>query len=287
MLALSILFIRRTYYRTHYRTYNNIQPITVLEYPDQASKIIWSVTPNNISISSSQIKNLIKTNKISADLAFRLIDIASQIRVKDIKLFTDFYQQLSNEFSYTPSPKCLRLATLLYYRGYHFPNFSPSMKEEEVLNIYSIDSPLYYIAWDKVDDLKSKFPDLDINKKIDNLSPLDCAIQYGSERCFNYLYYKGAYYSSDSQKYAVQGGNNNIFIQMIQDGKRFDNLINIALDYHNFYIATYLKLHFGQVPDSIADCFYYGNFDVASTLLSKGVDVDDRHIFFHLKSIIV
>ena len=139
MLALSILFIRRT----HYRTYNSIRPITVLEYPDQASKVIWSVTPKKFSISLSQIKDLIKTDKISVDMAFRLIDTASQIRVKDIKLFTDFYQQLSNEFSYTPCPECKRLANLLYYRGFRFPYFYPSMKEEEVLNIYPTDSPLY------------------------------------------------------------------------------------------------------------------------------------------------
>ncbi|EAX93972.1 hypothetical protein TVAG_429020 [Trichomonas vaginalis G3] len=154
------------------------------------------------------------------------------------------------------------------------------MKEEEILNIYPTDSPLFYIAWDKIDELKRKFPNLDVNKYIQPEYPLNCAIQYGSELCFNYLKNLGAEYNKTSEKYAVQGGNINIFMQMIEDGKLFANMINTALDYHNFEIADYLKSNFGQTPNSIAECMYFGNYNVASFLLSNGADINEVYIIF-------
>ncbi|EAX99567.1 hypothetical protein TVAG_104480 [Trichomonas vaginalis G3] len=161
-------------------------------------------------------------------------------------------------------------------------------EEEQILNLYSTESPLYYIAWYKVDDLKSKFPNLDIKEKIDyEITPLDCAIKYGSELCFNYLKNLGAQYTSESEKYAVQGGNKNIFMQMIEDGKSFDKMINTALDYRNYEIAEYLKSNFGQSPHSIAESMLFGNFDVASYLLSNGEDINEFSNLFLFIFIIV
>ncbi|KAI5491662.1 protein ubiquitination, partial [Trichomonas vaginalis G3] len=204
---------------------NDLKPIKVFEYPDQASKIIWGVNSNNIIQISSQIIELTTTHKISIQMALYLIDIFSQILVKEIKLFSELYQKISNTFSYIHEPKNKRLATLLHYKGIKFEKFEPEMKEEEIFNLYPTDSPLYYIAWDKVDDLKSKFPNLDINEKIDNIKPLNCAIKYGSELCFNYLKNLGAQYTDYSEECAVHGGNQNIFMQMIEDGKKFDNMV--------------------------------------------------------------
>ncbi|EAY16388.1 hypothetical protein TVAG_359970 [Trichomonas vaginalis G3] len=225
--------------------FSDLKPIKVFEYPDQASKIIWSVNSNNIIQISSQIIELITTHKISIQMALYLIDVFSQIRVKEMKLFSELYQKITNKFSCIIQPKNVKLTTLLHYKGFKFQNFYPPMKEEEILNLYSTESPLYYIAWDKVDDLKSKFPKLDINEKIDyEITPLDCSIKYGSELCFNYLKNLGAKYTDESEKYAVQGGNNNIFMQMIEEGKSFDNMINIALKYRHYEIAEYLKSNF-------------------------------------------
>ncbi|EAX97307.1 hypothetical protein TVAG_123570 [Trichomonas vaginalis G3] len=152
--------------------------------------------------------------------------------------------------------------------------------KEEILNLYSTETPLYYIQWDKVDDLKSKFPNLDIKKEINKITPLDCSIKYGSELCFNYFKNLGALYTNYSEKYAVQGGNSSIFMQMIEDGKSFDNMINTALDYRNYEIAEYLKSNFGQTFDSIAESMYFGNYDVASYLLSNGEDINKIYILF-------
>ncbi|EAY19673.1 hypothetical protein TVAG_432690 [Trichomonas vaginalis G3] len=154
------------------------------------------------------------------------------------------------------------------------------MKEEEILNLYSKESPLYYIAWDKVDDLKNKFPDLDINinKRINDITPLDCAIKYGLELCFNYLKNKGAWYSKNSDEYAAQSDNKNIFMRMIEDGKSFDNMISTALQFHNYEIAEYLQTNFGQSFDSIAESMYFGNYEIASYLFSNGADVNEIYI---------
>ncbi|EAY00408.1 hypothetical protein TVAG_114120 [Trichomonas vaginalis G3] len=261
--------------------YSDLKPIKVFEYPDQATKIIWVVNPNNILQISSQIIELITTYKITLQMALYLIDVISKIRVKNIKLFTELYKKILNEFSCIIKPENERLATLLYYKGFDFENFEPEMKEEEILNLYSTESPLYYIAWDKVNDLKSKFPNLDIIKKIDyQITSLDCAIKYGSELCFNYLKNLGAKYTKHSEEYAVQGGNNNIFMQMIEDGKSFDNMINTALDYRNYEIAEYLKSNFGQTFDSIAESMHFGNYDVASYLLSNGGKINKNYILF-------
>ncbi|EAY10808.1 hypothetical protein TVAG_258100 [Trichomonas vaginalis G3] len=268
--------------------YNELKPIKVFEYPDQASKIIWSVNSNNIIQISSQIVELITTHKMSIQMAFYLIDIFSQIRVKEIKLFSELYQKISNAFSCIYEPKNKRLATLLHYQGFKFQNFEPKMKEEEILNLYSTESPLYYIAWDKVNDLKIKFPNLDINQKINDITPLDYAIKYGSELCFIYLKNLGAKYTKDSEKFAVQGGNKEIFMQMIEDGESFDNMINIALDYRNYEIAEYLKSNFGQTPDSIAESMHFGNYDIASYLLSNGEDINKiYHLFLFIFIIIL
>ncbi|EAY02080.1 hypothetical protein TVAG_485150 [Trichomonas vaginalis G3] len=261
--------------------FRDIKPIEVFEYPNQASKIIWSVNSNNILQISSQIIEFITNNKISIQMSLRLIDGISLVRVKDIKILTELYQKILNEFSCIIKPNNEKLATLLHYKGFKFENFEPKMKEEEIMNLYSTESPLYYIAWDKVDDLKSKFPNLDINNVIDHkIIPLDCAIKYGSELCFNFFKNLGAEYTNESEKYAVQGGNENIFMQMIEDGKSFNNMISTALDYRNYEIAEYLKSNFAQTPDSIAESMYFVNYDVASYLLTNGEDINKCYILF-------
>ncbi|EAX92128.1 hypothetical protein TVAG_224900 [Trichomonas vaginalis G3] len=258
-----------------------LQPTEVFKYPDQASKTIWSVNSNNLLQVSSEIIDLIKNNKISVQLAFYLIDIFSTIRVKDIETFSEFYQKLSNEFSFIIKPKNDKLSSLLYYKGIKFENFEPKFTQEEILNLYSTDSPLYYISFDKVDDLKNKFPNLDLNHKInDEITPLDCSIKYGSELCFNYLKNMGADYTEKSAKFSVQGGNNNIFMQMIEDDESFDNMINTALNHHNYEIAEYLHSNFRQKPDSFTKSLYFGNYDVVSYLYSNGADFKEYYIFF-------
>ena len=119
------------------------------------------------------------------------------------------------------------------------------------------------------------------------MTPLDCAIKYGSELCFNYLRNMGTKYTGESSVFAVQGGNKNIFMQMIDDGQTFDKLINTALDYRRYEIAEYLKSNFGQIPNSIAECMYFGNFDIASYLLSNGSDINKFYNFFLFISFIV
>ncbi|EAX98807.1 hypothetical protein TVAG_479790 [Trichomonas vaginalis G3] len=260
--------------------YSDLKPIKVFEYLDQASKTIWGVNSNNILQISSQIIELITTHKIHFKSALYLIDIFSQIRFREIKLFSELYQEVSNRFPGIIKPENEKLAALLHYKGFKFENFEPEMKEEEILNLYSTESPLYYIAWDKIDDLKSKFPNLDINEEINYITPLDCAIKCGSELCFNYLKNLGAYYTKKSEEYAIQGGNKEIFMEMIEDGKSFDDMINTALDSHNYEIADYLKSNFGQTFDSIAESMHFGNYDVASYLLSNGEDINDIYNLF-------
>ncbi|EAX96488.1 hypothetical protein TVAG_277690 [Trichomonas vaginalis G3] len=198
----------------------SIKPIEVFEYPSQASKIIWSVNSKNILQVFSQIIEFVTNNKISIQMSLYLIKVISRIRIKDIKLFTELYQKILNQFS------CIQ-----------FENFEPAIDGDEILHLNSTESPFYYIAWDKVDDLKSKFPNLDINEETIAITPLDCAIKYGSEFCFNYLKNLGAKYTCKSKMYAVQGGNINIFMQMIEDGKSFDDMIYTALKYRNYEIA--------------------------------------------------
>ncbi|EAY17790.1 hypothetical protein TVAG_016200 [Trichomonas vaginalis G3] len=271
----------------NWSNYSDLKPNKVFEYPDQASKIIWSVNSNNIIQISSQIIELITTHKISIQIALYLINVFSQIRVKEIKLFAELYQRISNVFSYIHKPKNMRLATLLHYQGFEFEYFQPKMIEDEILNLYSTESPLYYIAWDKVDDLKSKFPNLDIDEEINKITPLDWAIKYGSELCFIYLKNLGSQYTEDSAKYAVQGGNKEIFMQIIEEGESFNKEINTALDYRNNEIAEYLKSHLGQTPDSIAESMHFGNYEIASYLLSNGEDINKIYNLFHLIFIIV
>ncbi|EAY23571.1 hypothetical protein TVAG_119070 [Trichomonas vaginalis G3] len=221
-------------------------------------------------------------------MALCLIDNLSKIRVKEIELFAELYQKISNEFSFIIKPNNERLATILHYKGLRFENFVAKLTQEEILNLYSTETPLFYIAWDKVDDLKNKFPNLELAKKInDEITPLDCAIKYGSELCFNYLKNIGAKYTYQSIKYAVQGSNTNIFMQMLEEGKSYDKMINTALDNRNYEIAEYLKSHYGQEPDSIAESMYFGNYDVASYLLSLGCNLNNTYIIFLLMSIIV
>ncbi|EAY11498.1 hypothetical protein TVAG_248650 [Trichomonas vaginalis G3] len=180
----------------------------------------------------------------------------------------------------TPRPKNYKLTSFLYYKGIKFEDSEPYYSEERIQNLYETDSPLYYIAWDKIDELKSKFPKLKVNKKIDfEITPLDCAIKYGSELCFNYLKNQGGEYTEKSAEYAIKGGNINIFEQMIENGQSFDGMINTALIYHHYKIAEYLHTNFGQIPNSPAKFMYYGSYDVVSYLPSNGADINDIHTF--------
>ena len=78
----------------------------------------------------------------------------------------------------------------------------------------------------------------------------------------------------------MQGGNKEILMQMIEDGKSFDNMINTALDYRNYEIAEYLKSNLGQFPNSITECMHFGNFDVASYLISNGANINKVYNLF-------
>ena len=258
--------------------FGNIKPIEVFKYPSQASKIIWGVNSNNILQSSSQIIDFIKNVKTSIQMVISLIDIFSQIRVKEVRLYSELYQKISKEFSCIIQPNNKKLIMLLNYKGFKF-EIIEIKTEEEIINLYSTKSPLYYIAWDKFDALKSKFPNLNIIQEIDYITPLDCAIFYGSVMCFNYLRNLGAKYTYNSEEYAIKGGNVNIFMHMIEEGKSFDNMINTALKYRNYEIAEYLKSNFGQTFDSIAESMYFGNYDIASYLISNGANINKVCIF--------
>lgn len=204
-----------------------------------------------------------------------LIDNISTLRVKYISSYTGLYQRILNEFSCIVKPMNGKLATLLFNKGFKFDNFKPQMNEEEIINLYDKESPLYYIAWDKIDELKTKFPTLEINpENVNIITPLDCACKFGSELCFNYLRNEGAIYTEESAKYALQAGNQNIFSQMVDDSQSFDNMINIALIYRNYEIAEYLQINFKQDHKSIAEYMYYGVFEVASFLLNHEFDIN-------------
>lgn len=83
-----------------FNDFSNINPIDVFEYPCKASKLIWDINSNNVLQQSLQIIELIKSNKISIQMVFHLVDIYSRLRYKDVVNFADFYQKISNEFSY-------------------------------------------------------------------------------------------------------------------------------------------------------------------------------------------
>ena len=123
--------------------FSDVKLIEVFEYPSQASKIICSVNSNNILQISSQIIEFIATNKISIQISLYLIDIISQIREKDIKLLSELYQKILSEFSDIIKPENEKLATLLHYKGFKFENFKPEMEEEEILNLFSTETPFY------------------------------------------------------------------------------------------------------------------------------------------------
>ena len=69
---------------------------------------------------------------------------------------------------------------------------------------------------------------------------------------------------------------------MIEDGRKFDRMINIALGNRHYDIAEYLKSNLGQFPDALAEILYYGNYDVASYLLSKGADINKKFNFLSI-----
>ncbi|EAY13128.1 hypothetical protein TVAG_444110 [Trichomonas vaginalis G3] len=225
--------------------FSNITPVEEFKYPNQASKMIWQVNSNNILQISSQIIELIKANKINIEMAFYLIDVFSEIREKDIKLFAELYQTISNAFSRIIKPENNKFTDLLCYKGIKFEKYEPYLEEEDkILNFYETDSPLYYMAWDKIDELKRKFPNLDVNDKTDLITSFDCAIKFGSELCYNYMKNKGGRYTENSAKYAAEGGNIAIFEQMIEDGQSFDDTIDTALIYRNYEIANYLHTNY-------------------------------------------
>ena len=56
--------------------------------------------------------------------------------------------------------------------------------------------------------------------------------------------------------------------------------MNFCLLHHNYEIAEYLNLNLGQTFDSIAESMYFGNYEIASYLLSKGDDINKIYNLF-------
>lgn len=90
----------------------------------------------------------------------------------------------------------------------------------------------------------------------------------------------GAKYTENSSEYALEGGNSNIFLQMIEEGEQFENMIQIALNYHHFELAEYLKTNLEQIPTSFAENLYFGNYDIASDLRCNGADINKFYIHY-------
>ncbi|KAI5519933.1 protein ubiquitination, partial [Trichomonas vaginalis G3] len=147
--------------------FSELKPLEVFKYPYQASSILWGVNSSNFSDSISQIADLIKTEKTPIKMALYLIDIFSNMRVKNIAIYAQIYKKLITDFSISVTPSNQRLETLIS-TDFKFDGSEPQPKKiEEILDVYSKENPLYYITWDKVDELKSKFPNIDVNQEYD------------------------------------------------------------------------------------------------------------------------
>lgn len=57
-------------------------------------------------------------------------------------------------------------------------------------------------------------------------------------------------------------------------------MIQIALNYHHFELAEYLKTNLEQIPTSFAENLYFGNYDIASDLRCNGADINKFYIHY-------
>ena len=133
----------------------------------------------------------------------------------------------------------------------------------------------------RVKDIKL-FAELYLNKS----KEFSCIIKPETYKLAMLLYYNGLKFEN-FEKYAVIEGNINIFMEKIEKENTFAKTNNMELCCHELEIGEYLKSYFGRSPNSIAECMYFGNYDVASFLISNGADINDIYIIFLFRFIIV
>lgn len=102
-------------------------------------------------------------------------------------MYADIYGQILTKFKLNYLPENENIATILCSKGFKFSNFEPSIDLESLINLYKKESPFDLICNDKIDELQSKYPNLDVNMTENKLSLIDCACRHGSEKCFNFL----------------------------------------------------------------------------------------------------
>lgn len=140
------------------------------------------------------------------------------------------------------------------------------------------------VALDQLDDLvglmeKESF---DINMQVGVSSIINYACRYGSEKCFTFLKLNGALISDDTLKCAVEGGNKNIIMSLIneQQHKITDQHLTTALMYHRNDVFDWLLENKGSIGNlNTAECFYYGNLKGLLFLIENGFDINNEHIF--------
>ena len=258
----------------------DIKLIDYFENPHLVTILLWNLNSTNFEETSSKLFQMISSSQASPQNVLNLISKFSNFQEKRIVEYTRLYEMILKEFNLNLEPNSYILTSLLYYRGVIFDEYFRScFSEERIIDIYPKDSPYYYIVWDKIDELKSKFKDLDPNFKYNKFfTPLEVACQFGSEECFTYLRSIGAKYTQKTSKYACGGRSTNIFYQMIRDNQKFDNLIGEALTYRNFEVADYLFTRFGQKPTSVTEFILNANYDVVSYIFVNGGDANEVYI---------
>ena len=72
----------------------------------------------------------------------------------------------------------------------------------------------------------------------------------------------GAEINENICKYAIAGGNMEIIHLIEQKGMKFENCLEIAVEYHHFELFEWLNTHFEYEPITIHKCLEYYNIPV-------------------------
>lgn len=155
------------------------------------------------------------------------------------------------------------------------------IKENE--EIFPVENIFHYVAWDKLDELiiKMEKEQYDIDYKENDMSLIDAACKYGSEKCFFYFKLKRAKITDKTFLLALEGGNKNIIISLYVDEEFIiaDTHLLMALKFHHNDVFEWMlenKEAIGNV--GAGETFGFGNLAGLLFLLENGFNIDRTKI---------
>lgn len=253
-----------------------VNKIEDLKIPESLQKLvnIMSQLVNNPLIDEQINQIFSETCELIDNTSINMLYILDHISIifpKHILSYAKIYKMLKEKFKFEND---LKLNSNI-----------ERINIENASNIYPVGSVFHAVAWDKYDELvlEAQKSDFDINqrsKDLLELSLINVACKYGSEKCFKFLKLQGAEIKKKTFLYAIEGGNVDIIMTLYNDGFKIkEEHLNNALEFYHYQIFDWLLETKGSIDEIGFKPVFYGNIPALFFLAENGFNLNITYVF--------